>query len=246
VITRQLAHLGVKADIAQTGREALEMWMEDKNYSLILTDLHMPVMDGYELTRRIRSLESDSEHIPIVALTANAVTGETFEAYKAGIDLYLTKPILLADLSIAIATFAVDLSQDQATHQLAVPEQSITLESNTSDFDLQTVISILGDDQLLIRDITEQYIKDIDVVEAELATALCQSDTKQIKFISHRLKSSSKSIGALRLGEIFAGLEAEPRFHSTSQAMLKSNEIHAAIGGFKQALAASLPEIKSC
>jgi signal transduction histidine kinase/CheY-like chemotaxis protein/HPt (histidine-containing phosphotransfer) domain-containing protein len=244
VISRQLAHLGVKADIAQTGQEALEMWMDDKNYSMILTDLHMPVMDGYELTRRIRSLESANEHIPIVALTANAVTGETFEAYKAGIDLYLTKPILLADLSVAIATFAVDLSLTQAVLLDELPAPNPSVDIDTQDFDLQTVIAILGDDDALIRDLTDQYQQDLVLVMAELDSSFSRLDAKHIKFLAHRLKSSSKSVGALRLGALFANLEEAPSFDSPSLAMLKSKEIHAAIDTFKQALSNCLPEMK--
>jgi signal transduction histidine kinase/CheY-like chemotaxis protein/HPt (histidine-containing phosphotransfer) domain-containing protein len=244
VISRQLAHLGVQADIAQTGREALEMWMENKNYSLILTDLHMPVMDGYELTRRIRSLESDNEHIPIVALTANAVTGETFEAYKAGIDLYLTKPILLVDLSVAIATFAVDLNQTESALMVELPVLTSNTDPQAQDFDLQAVVAILGDDDELIRDLINQYQQDLVKVLAELDSSLDQLDTKHIKFLAHRLKSSSKSVGALRLGELFSKLEEAPQFDSPAQAMLKSKEIHAATDAFEQALNISLSEMK--
>ncbi len=251
VISRQLAHLGVKADFAHTGREALEMWMENHSYSLVLTDLHMPVMDGYELTRRIRSLESDGEHIPIIALTANAVTGETFEAYKAGIDLYLTKPILLADLSVAIATFAVDLSEpvSGASAASAVQVEALasgnSVEESVSDFDLQTVISILGDDQELIRELLGQYTQDVEGVVSELDSAFRKSDTKQVKFISHRLKSSSKSVGALRLGEIFSALELSPGLVYPEQTNAKLQSIRVAIAAFKQAMSRSFQELQS-
>jgi signal transduction histidine kinase/DNA-binding response OmpR family regulator len=245
VISRQLAHLGVKADFAQTGREALDMWMENHGYSLVLTDLHMPVMDGYELTRRIRSLESSGEHIPIIALTANAVTGETFEAYKAGIDLYLTKPILLADLSVAIATFAVDLSSIPNTANIEASEKENSGEVAFADFDLQTVIAIIGDDQELIRDLIDQYSNDADGVISDLDSAFRKLDTKQVKFLAHRLKSSSKSVGALRLGTIFSQLEMSPEFSSSSDANLKLQEIQAAVATFKQAVAVSFQELQS-
>ncbi len=73
VILRQLALLGFAADIADNGRAALERW-HSGDYVLLLTDLHMPKMDGYELTAAIRSAEQqDGRHIPIIALTANAL-----------------------------------------------------------------------------------------------------------------------------------------------------------------------------
>jgi signal transduction histidine kinase/CheY-like chemotaxis protein len=245
VISRQLAHLGVKADFANTGREALDMWMEDHNYSLILTDLHMPVMDGYEFTRRVRSLEAESEHIPIIALTANAVTGETFEAYKAGIDLYLTKPILLADLSVAIATFAVDLSQPQTMRPIEITPSSMPTGQNFPDFDLETVISIIGDDQALIKDLIEQYLEDLEAAAVDVGKAIANGDAKQIKFLAHRLKSSSKSVGALRLGGIFSDLELVPVPSSTATVADKSEQIHAAMNAFKQAITAAFKETQS-
>jgi signal transduction histidine kinase/CheY-like chemotaxis protein/HPt (histidine-containing phosphotransfer) domain-containing protein len=244
VISKQLAHLGVKVDIAQTGREALEMWMEDKNYSLILTDLHMPVMDGYELTRRIRSVESDDEHIPIIALTANAVTGETFEAYKAGIDLYLTKPILLADLSMAIATFALtDTPKFSGEH---LPAQITDHEVETLPvFDLAAVIGILGDDVDLIKELTDQYVNDVESVFSEFDSALFSLDAKQCKFLAHRLKSSSRSVGAMQLGKLFSDIESDPEFTSRDQAQLKSSEMHSLFEAYRVAISNSLKETQS-
>jgi signal transduction histidine kinase/CheY-like chemotaxis protein/HPt (histidine-containing phosphotransfer) domain-containing protein len=245
VISRQLSHLGVKADFANTGREALDMWMENNHYSLILTDLHMPVMDGYEFTRRVRALESESEHIPIIALTANAVTGETFEAYKAGIDLYLTKPILLADLSVAIATFAVDLSQPKTVQAVEIATPVSTSEQSLSDFDFDTVVSIIGDDQDLIRDLIEQYLEDLEAAAMEIEKARAKSDAKQVKFLAHRLKSSSKSVGALKLGAIFTALELAPLPDTSVSSNETSEQIHLAIIAFRQAIAATFKEIQN-
>jgi two-component system sensor histidine kinase/response regulator len=75
VILRQLSLLGFAADVVENGRVALEHWRSG-NYALLLTDLHMPELDGYELTAAIRFEEGGSSGIPIVALTANALKGE--------------------------------------------------------------------------------------------------------------------------------------------------------------------------
>lgn len=77
VILNQMELLGIACDIAVNGEEAFELWKENRSrYQLILTDLHMPVMDGYELVSNIRQQESAGEHIPIIALTADATRGE--------------------------------------------------------------------------------------------------------------------------------------------------------------------------
>ncbi len=100
VILRQLALLGFAADVADNGRLALARW-QSGNYALLLSDLHMPEMDGYELTGAIRAREQGAR-IPILALTANALKGEAERCRASGMDDYLSKPLRLADLKAAL------------------------------------------------------------------------------------------------------------------------------------------------
>ena len=97
VIRQQLTLLGYAADIARDGREALKRW-ESGNYALLLTDLHMPEMDGYQLTAAIRLAEEGKARRPIIAFTANALKGEAEHCRAVGMDDYLSKPVQLAHL----------------------------------------------------------------------------------------------------------------------------------------------------
>jgi CheY-like chemotaxis protein len=97
VTMRQLRACGFDADLAIDGRAAVDRW-RDGRYALILTDLHMPEMDGYDLAREIRRSEGEGRRVPIVAFTANAVKGETENCLAAGMDDCLTKPVRLPDL----------------------------------------------------------------------------------------------------------------------------------------------------
>ncbi|MDO8934260.1 MAG: CHASE domain-containing protein, partial [Rhodocyclaceae bacterium] len=101
VILQQLALLGYAADVAADGRAALERW-QSGDYGLLLTDLHMPEMDGYELAAAIRDNEAGQRagkrRIPIIALTANALKGESERCRAVGMDDYLSKPAQLVDL----------------------------------------------------------------------------------------------------------------------------------------------------
>ena len=97
VIVQQLALLGYAADVAADGREALERWLSG-DHALLLTDLHMPAMDGYELAMAIRDHEAGQRRMPIVALTANALKGEAKRCRAVGMDDYLSKPAQLVDL----------------------------------------------------------------------------------------------------------------------------------------------------
>ncbi|MDE2252615.1 MAG: response regulator, partial [Gammaproteobacteria bacterium] len=97
VLRQQLAQLGYAADFTANGREALRRWQTGE-HALLLTDLHMPEMDGYDLTLAIRVREGGRARMPIVALTANALQGEAERCRAVGMDDYLSKPATLAEL----------------------------------------------------------------------------------------------------------------------------------------------------
>jgi signal transduction histidine kinase/ActR/RegA family two-component response regulator len=93
VIRRTLEKWGIEAQIANHGREALE-WLSREPFHLVLMDCQMPEMDGYEATRRIRAYEQPRGlHMPIIALTANALEGDREKCLECGMDDYLTKPV---------------------------------------------------------------------------------------------------------------------------------------------------------
>ncbi len=88
-----LSAMNIKVDIVMDGYEAVNRYME-RDYDAILMDIQMPVMDGYEATRRIRSIEKrNQKHIPIIAMTAHALAGDDQRSYSAGMDAHVTKPV---------------------------------------------------------------------------------------------------------------------------------------------------------
>jgi len=101
VACRILEKLGYRVDVAADGQAAFEAWQSGR-YHLILMDCQMPVMDGYETTRKIRAQEGDRSHVPIIALTAHAMKGADNECRAAGMDDYLSKPIDRDELQNAL------------------------------------------------------------------------------------------------------------------------------------------------
>lgn len=113
VIRRQLQNLGYSPEIQANGRLALEAWQAGE-YDLILTDCHMPDMDGFEFAEQVRAIETARglPRIPIVAVTANALAGEGARCLAHGMDAYLTKPLKLVDLKEAITLHTSDASAE--------------------------------------------------------------------------------------------------------------------------------------
>lgn len=109
LVMLQLTELGLEADAVNNGLEAIEAFQSGQ-YSLILMDCSMPVMDGFQATRKIRELEQEAgatSHIPIIALTAQAMVGDREECLKAGMDDYLSKPIKLRKVSSMLRNWLV-------------------------------------------------------------------------------------------------------------------------------------------
>ncbi|HEY3400486.1 MAG TPA: ATP-binding protein [Geothrix sp.] len=102
VALTMLGRFGIKADIAATGMEALDA-LVGVPYDLVLMDCQMPEMDGFEATRRIRERERGTRHIPVLAMTANAMVGDRERCLEAGMDDHIPKPVRLDDLHRALA-----------------------------------------------------------------------------------------------------------------------------------------------
>jgi CheY-like chemotaxis protein len=102
VATHMLTRLGCRVDVAATGTEATDLWARFP-YDVIFMDCQMPDLDGYEATRAIRARERRDRHVPIIALTANAMERDREICLKAGMDDYLSKPISSEQLKAALA-----------------------------------------------------------------------------------------------------------------------------------------------
>ena len=106
VLLKQLEILGYPAVVAKNGLQGLEMW-QDKSYDVILLDCHMPVMDGFEMAKEIRKKEGhdDLPRVPIIAITANALTGDADECFACGMDDYLAKPVEIMSLEAKLSRY---------------------------------------------------------------------------------------------------------------------------------------------
>jgi len=204
VIRRQLATLGYACEIADDGALALAAW-QSKPYALLLTDCHMPNMDGFELTLAIRSGEVDkSARARIVAITANALQGEAERCIAAGMDDYLAKPVAMPDLK---ATLEKWMPAGSGGGAAAVEPVIATPRDEGAVVDPAFLRDSFGDDAQLIADILRDYLEPAQDIVAEMAAAYGERSTADMGAAAHKLKSASRAIGADALADLCESLE---------------------------------------
>ncbi len=213
VISEQLSLLGYACEIATDGLKALALWRE-RGHALLITDMHMPHMDGYTLARTIREQEAGRGRLPILALTANAIRGEAARAHAAGIDKYLTKPIQLKALQNELEEWLPVLGNEAPA---AEPPRKSESPGTLSVLDLSALEAVVGNDVETMRHFLGSYLTSAESLALELRDAVEQMDFDAIADITHRLKSSSRSMGALSLGIICEVLEDAAKNHDRSQ-----------------------------
>ncbi|MDP1899901.1 MAG: EAL domain-containing protein [Rubrivivax sp.] len=206
VIRHQLELLGLAVEVVDDGLQALACWRADaqaRRYGLLLTDLHMPGMDGYELSATIRREEPAGRHLPILALTANALRGEAERCRAAGMDDYLAKPIQLEQLSLTLARWMP--AGPAAGGGAAAPEPEPPALDST------VLARYVGDDPQLLAQVRREYLASARAAAAELRAAAAQDDLAAAGAVAHRLKSSSSAVGAAALAACCQEIErADP------------------------------------
>ncbi len=227
VIRQQLQLLGYAADVAANGREALKRWLGG-SYGLLLTDLHMPGIDGFELTAEIRAVEGERAHTPIIALTANVMKGEAERCLAAGMDAYLSKPAPLPALAAVLEKW---LPEARARLNPSPPAPACV--------DLSALEALVGSDPRIKEEILQEFATSAARIAAELKEACAALRPNVAAAIAHKLKSSARSVGAFRLGEICAEIEAAGGAGDLSTV----TELHA---GFEREMAAVADYLRSC
>jgi signal transduction histidine kinase/CheY-like chemotaxis protein/HPt (histidine-containing phosphotransfer) domain-containing protein len=202
VITEQLALLGLESHLAGNGRDALVKFPLAP-YSLVLTDLHMPHMDGYALARAIRARETAAQRTPIIALTANASLAEEKKCLEAGMDAYLTKPLRLAQLRSAIEKVLDAGAVPRVADSEPAPPSTPELRAN-----LDVLRGLVGNDAAVIREVLQSFRSSAARCKQEIVAGTNSRSGIEAADAAHKLKSSARMIGAARLGEICAQIEA--------------------------------------
>ena len=224
VIQRQLQQFGYVADLAADGDEALKAF-ERGNYQLLLTDCHMPEMDGFELTQAIRAKERGTgQRIPIIAITANALQGEADRCIAAGMDDYLAKPVELKKIGAMLAKW---LAKDEgagtsdgpgaepaAKPRVPAARPAVNLIAELEDreacnpIDLSMLSRLLGtDDDAYLKEMINMYWDTMRDTPVELATLVAAQNAANLRDAAHAAKGASASVGAIPVSSLFEKLQ---------------------------------------
>lgn len=206
----QLGLLGLRTELADSGRSALALW-QHKHFDLVITDCHMPEMDGLELARTIRAAEfaRTLPRTPIFAWTANALADEAEASIDAGMDEVLIKPIEVAELHQALLKW--QLATDSRIVSTDWPPLSGDAPARTAAVDTTVLEKAVGNNPELIGELLREFRHSAARIASDLRTACQAGDTSAVKHAAHRLKSPARSIGASALSALCDQMEAHCR-----------------------------------
>ncbi len=223
-ITRmQLEKLGYRVDVASNGREAIDILSEapgNRPWGLVLMDCQMPEMDGFEATAAIRVAEEHTGlHLPIVALTANALQGDAARCLQAGMDDYLAKPVKLDELRATIERW---VTLPATMPQTAAALEALPVEMAVLDHAMLDELRGLQEEGMpdLLSELVELFMAEAPPLISTLRTAIATGDAAALRVAAHTLKGCSGNLGAVVLAAECKKLEELSRSGALDGAQL--------------------------
>jgi PAS domain S-box-containing protein len=202
LLARQIKLLGLRAETAENGLVALSKWREGR-FALVITDCHMPEMDGYAFTRKVRNIEVKERLLrtPVIAWTANALAEEEGLCREAGMDELLVKPANLSQLKTMLAKW---LSLDETGSNEPAPAKSS--EQIAAPIDYAVLNTIVPDSAEHI-EVLRDYDTHMRADRIKLSEMLERGDQVDVERTAHRMKGSSRMVGAGEMANACAAIE---------------------------------------
>jgi two-component system, NarL family, sensor histidine kinase EvgS len=207
VVGKQLALAGFACEFAEDGQQGIQQW-QTRRYALVLSDIHMPVMDGYQMSREIRNLEK-AENLrptPIIALTAAALKGDAERCFAAGMDDYLVKPVSIPQLAECIYTWlphikAPSINNDHNRPAVKASDKNTPILPGTDAPLLASHVlnELTGGDIKETLSVLDDFIRSSEQDLSAIKRALIAKDSTQLYREAHKIKGAAKLVGAMQL-----------------------------------------------
>ncbi|MES1196059.1 MAG: response regulator, partial [Steroidobacter sp.] len=243
VAVRFLQRLGVKVTVANNGAEGVDM-LKHGNFALVLMDVQMPVMDGYEATRCIRRLSSSRRSIPIVALTANAMPEDRDNCLAVGMNDFLTKPLQIGKLEPIVNRYCAsspvydDTLTDSQVKKVLETSSAAETKKTEPQVDMDRLNKVVGDDVTFLVELVDAYMQTVRETFSELQSALNSSDRGCIARTAHKLKGASANMCIFTVSELAATLESQAM-------MLTGKDLEDLVNRLEQHIQAAVAELMS-
>jgi len=208
--TKLLEKMGHGVSVAEDGKKALEA-MAQGNFDMVMMDVQMPVMDGFEATSIIRNQEEGTgTHVPIVAMTAHAMKGDRERCLESGMDGYVSKPIDMQELYETIDNlFPMTKGDEEPVHCTERGEGIIRREA---------LLETVAGDVDLLRELVELFVDDSLRLVDRIRQAVMRKDADGLEKAAHELKDSVLNFEAKKVADIAQALETMGRNRDLTQA----------------------------
>jgi PAS domain S-box-containing protein len=196
---------GFTVDVVNNGREAVDK-IQENNYDLVLMDIQMPEMDGMEATRAIRQLSDPVKAaIPIVALTANALKGDSEKYLAAGMNDFLPKPFNEQKLFFVISNNL----KSSAKESIPMSETNTTVtETKDKIYDLSMVQTIAGGDISFVKKMVQLFLDTVPPSMTDIQKETEQQNWLNVSKLAHKMKATIDSMGIVKIKEVIRAIEA--------------------------------------
>jgi two-component system, sensor histidine kinase and response regulator len=216
VARRFLERLGLEVHIAENGQRAVDVCAQTA-FRLILMDVQMPVMDGLSAAREIRRREGANQAVPIIALTASAMTDELERCTAAGMNSLLAKPLELGRLREILDRYGLRGDADPTAGpapeaDMAAPDlQAAVTAPTVRPVDLEQLRTLVGDDHAFLQELCETFVSSSSRIVEDIGRALSAGDRAVLSGLAHKLKGGSASVCANEVAKLAAALEKDAK-----------------------------------
>jgi signal transduction histidine kinase/DNA-binding response OmpR family regulator/HPt (histidine-containing phosphotransfer) domain-containing protein len=226
---RLLEKRGHRVAIAANGREAVDA-LEGGGFDVVLMDVQMPEMDGFEATRRIRAREGETGgHLPIIAMTAHAMKGDRERCLEVGMDGYISKPLHPAELFEEVERLGSPALRTSA----AVPAAAV---AEAPTFDPVGVLGTVGGDVALLREIIAAFADEYPSLLERIREGVAKGDAEAVQAGAHSLKGAVSNFGRSAARDLAERLETRGRNQNLVGAEVLVEQLERAIEGLRGSL----------
>jgi PAS domain S-box-containing protein len=243
VAARMLEKCGFHVQVAENGRLALEA-LSERDFVAVLMDCQMAELDGYATTREVRRRERDGQHIPIIAMTANAMRGERERCLAAGMDDYLTKPLRNQALKDAVNRWAPEppVGSWDSHRALATTGTRGSDDGGSELLDEPVIADLENLHDEVLANLISLYVDQAAGYIAELSGAVGRGEPLTVAQTAHKLKGSSSTLGAAHVSRVASELEAAAKTGDLSAANELLDRLRSGLDETTEALHSRLPE----